>query len=577
MPSNPLAGLRRASALAGAVMTLSVACGGPATQGGPSPEGAPMSPPLILTAAHVVTLADSAPPASPGGEAPDAVVVSAGRIVFVGPRDAARAAAGPEAVEHDYPGATIVPGLVDAHAHLTGLGKALMEVDLNGAHSVDEAVERVRAAAANGPKEGFVEGRGWDQNDWPGQAFPEHGPLSAAFPDRPVALRRVDGHALWVNAAALRLAGIDAKTPDPAGGKLLRDAGGAPTGVLLDAAMTLVTSRMPEPTPGQIRAWLEASLGACHRVGLTGVHDAGATSAQLAVMEAMAIRGELPLRVHVMLDADDPANAVRLAAGPKAGDFVSVRGVKIFADGALGSRGAWLSSPYSDAPDTSGIPIVHGEVLRAQVRRAADTGFQVSVHAIGDAAAHDVVEAYAAVLTPGNDRRFRVEHAQVVRPEDRATMARLGIIASMQPTHATSDMDWAERRLGPERVRWAYAWQSMRRDGVVLALGSDFPVERPDALPGLRAAITRADAHGAPAGGWYPEERLTPEQALRGFTTDAAFAGFEEARRGRIAAGFDADLTVLNADPLTLPAAGWDSLAIVATYVAGQPVYRAGR
>lgn len=557
------------------ILTLALvlaACGGapgPADAVGHAARGEIMEKPIVLTAEHIVTLARETP------LSPTALVVTAGRVVYIGDLAGAMAAAGPEAVRVDFPGGTVVPGLVDAHAHFAGLGKALMEVDLGGARSVDEVVDRVRLAAGRLGPEGFIEGRGWDQNDWPGLAFPEHGALDAVFPDRPVVLRRVDGHALWVNAVALKRAGIDAKTPDPAGGKLIRDAAGAPTGVLLDTAMSLVLSRMPSPSPGQIRAWMDAAIGACHRVGLTGIHDAGASATELAVMESMAEAGVLPLRVSVMLDADDPRNAARMAAGPTVGDFVSVGGVKIYADGALGSRGAWLSAPYSDAAETQGIPIVHGEALRQQVKRAADAGFQVGVHAIGDAAAHDVLEAFAQVLVPGNDRRFRLEHAQVVRPEDRQAMARLGIIASMQPTHATSDMDWAERRLGPERIHWAYAWQSMLRDGVRLALGSDFPVERPDVLDGLRAAVTRQDAAGAPAGGWFPDERLTPEQALRGFTTDAAFAGFVEARRGRIVIGADADFTVLGANPLTLTAEAFRTLTVRGTMVAGRWVYRA--
>lgn len=563
-PTNRLPVLILAAALG--------ACGG-AAPAEPAGGAGPMSETTILTAAKVVTLT----PPAPGAPEPVAIVVSGGRVAFVGDLAGATSAAGPGAARRDFPGATIVPGLVDAHAHLTGLGKALMEVDLNGATSAGEAVARAVEAARRAPAEGWLEGRGWDQNDWPGQAFPEHGPLSRAFPERPVALRRVDGHALWVNERALALAGIDRTTAEPPGGHIVRGPDGAPTGVLVDTAMELVTRRIPAPTPGQIRAWIEAAVATCHRVGLTGVHDAGASAAQVEVMEAMARQGSLPLRVHVMLDAEDAGNAARLAAGPTSGDFVSVRGVKIFADGALGSRGAHLSAAYSDAPQTRGLPIVAGPSLRDQVKRFGAAGFQLSVHAIGDAAARDVVEAFAEVLQPGNDRRFRLEHAQVVRPEERAAMARLGIIASMQPTHATSDMPWAEKRLGPERVRWAYAWRSMKRDGVRLALGSDFPVERPDALDGLYAAVTRQDAAGQPPGGWHPDEALTPEEALRGFTEDAAFAGFEEARRGRIAPGFDADFTVLGADPLTAPPAAVRAAGIRATVVGGRVVYEAQR
>lgn len=515
--------------------------------------------PLVIIAQRVVTLDPEGPADA------QAVALRGGRIEWVGA--AAEAVARyPDAQVVRRPDAVIVPGLVDSHAHLTGLGKALSELDLVGTRSAAEIAARVAAA----PGDGWLLGRGWDQNDWAVTEFPDHRPLSEAAPARPVALRRIDGHALWANAAAMARAGVGPETPDPPGGRIVRDAAGQPTGVFVDTAMALVEAHIPPPDAATLRAWVEKAVAACHAVGLTGVHDAGASATEVAVYRALEAEGALPLRVHVLLDGSDPAIAPLVAAGPIAGEHVHVAGVKLFADGALGSRGAWLKAPYADAPETRGIPIVHGADLREKVRRFAAAGFQVGVHAIGDAAAADVLDAFAAVLAPGNDRRFRIEHAQVVAPADRQRMAALGVLAMVQPTHATSDMPWAERRLGPTRIRHAYAWRSLQRAGVRLSLGSDFPVERPAPVPGLHAAVTRQDAAGQPAGGWYPEEALTAEEALRGFTTDAAWAGFAEARRGRIRPGFDADLTLLDGDPLGVPPARILGLRPLAVVVAGR-------
>jgi predicted amidohydrolase YtcJ len=557
------------------LLLLVVACGGKApvvpesSAGGPDMP-APVVADLVIRARRVVTLD---PAMDRRARPPEALAVKAGRIVWIGERVGVEDFVGPSTQRLDLPGSTVVPGLVDSHAHLLSLGRALSEPDLAGATSEAEAIARVVAAAGNGST--WVEGRGWDQNDWPAQVFPTHHALSAAFPDRPVALRRVDGHALWANAAALSAAGITAATPAPPGGEIVRDAQGAPTGVLLDAAMGLVTRVIPPAPDVQVRRWVEAAIAACHRVGLTGVHDAGASDASVRAFEALAAEGALTLRTYMLLDADDPTNAKRLEAGPQRGDWLTVGGVKLFADGALGSRGAWLSAPYSDAPQTSGIPIVHGAALAERVRTYAARGFQLGVHAIGDAAATDVLNAYAQVLTPDNDRRFRLEHAQIVRPEDMRRMATLRVLALVQPTHATSDMPWAEKRLGPERIRWAYAWRSLKDAGVRLVLGSDFPVEKPDAMDGLYAAVTRQDASGQPEGGWYASEALTAYEALWGFTAEPAFAAFEEARRGRIAVGMDADLTVLGGDPLATPKSALRGLRVVHTIVGGRVVYSA--
>ncbi len=514
---------------------------------------------LIVRARRVVSLT-GAPPA-------DAVAVARGRVLAVGAWSDLDALRGPQTQVLDRRDAVLVPGLVDSHAHLTGLGMTIAQLDVTGATSAAAVADQVRAAAAAG--EGWIMGRGWDQTLWAHDRFPTHHPLTAAAPDRPVCLRRIDGHAVWANAAALQAAGVTAHTPEPAGGQIVRDAAGAPTGVLLDAAMPLIEGAAPAPTDAQVRAWVLAAIPALHAAGLTGVHDPGATAQMVRVYRALAAEGALPLRVHVLLDDTDPAIAPLVEAGPAPDPWVAVRGVKLFGDGALGSCGAWLHAPYSDAPHTCGLPIVHGAALRQKVADYGARGFQLAVHAIGDRAATEVLDAFeAAGAVPAH--RWRIEHAQIVRPADQARMARMGVLALVQPTHATSDHRWAERRLGPERITYAYAWRSLQRAGVGLALGSDCPIERPSAVAGLRAAVTRQDADGQPPGGWYPAEALTPAEALEGFTVGSAVAGFMEHRRGRVARGFDADFTLLSDDPLTVEPAALHGLTVHGVVVAGR-------
>ncbi|MFN3202546.1 MAG: amidohydrolase [Bradymonadia bacterium] len=472
-----------------------------------------------------------------------AIAIHKGHITWIGPTHT-----GPEGKSLiREPEAIVVPGLVDAHGHLTGLGQALERLDLRSASSPSAVAAQVKRAAAEAAEGQWITGRGWDQNLWPGGAFPTHEILSAAVPDRPVVLTRVDGHAIWVNARVLQHAGINGQTPDPQGGQILRDASGQPTGVLIDSAVDLVRQKMPEPSEADITRWVLRAVAACRAVGLTGVHDAGATAAQVKVYRQLAQQGQLGFRVHVLLDDQDPHIAPLVEAGPQRGDMVQVMGVKLFADGALGSRGASLLSDYTDAHGHKGTPIITGDVLIEKVNRYAAKGFQIGVHGIGDAAVREIVDAYAG-LPKDQRHRMRVEHAQIVHPDDQRRMGEMGIIASVQPVHATSDMGWAEKRLGPERIRHAYAWRSLVNAGAPLALGSDFPVESPDPLAGLYAAVTRQKPSG-PKGGWYAAEALTPAEALRGFTLDAAFASFTEDRRGRIAVGQVADLTLLSADP----------------------------
>ncbi len=489
----------------------------------------------------------------------------------------------------DLDGACVVPGLWDAHGHLLSLGLAEHEVDLAGARSFAEVVARVAARAAATPRGQWIVGRGWDQNDWPRDEFagelPAHARLSAATPEHPVLLSRVDGHAALLNARALAARGIDRSTTSPAGGEVLKDAAGEPTGVLVDAALDLAPE--PPPTPAQVRAALRAAARACVEHGLVGVHDAGVGREALAGLEELAAAGELPLRVYAML-AQGAATDEVLARGPRVGlhgGRLTVRAIKVFVDGALGSRGAFLLEPYADRPDTRGLPQTDLAALRDLIVRAGRHGFQVCAHAIGDAGVRlvlDAVEAAAAELGPERARalRTRIEHAQVIHPDDVGRFAALGVLPSMQPTHATSDMPWAAARLGAERVRGAYAWQALLSAGVpAIACGSDFPVEGVSPLWGLHAAVTRLDAAGQSPhgpGGWFPDQRLTREQALLGFTRWACAAAFMEDQGGVLAPGRLADVAVFERDLLTCPPADLRDLRARLTIVGGQVVHEAG-
>jgi predicted amidohydrolase YtcJ len=480
----------------------------------------------------------------------EAVAIRAGRIAAVGTTAEIRALAGPRTRVIELGGRPVIPGLVDAHCHLYGLGVSLESLSLRGLKSPEAVAQRVADAAAGRPEGEWITGRGWDQNLWTPPEFPARAALDAAAPRHPVALRRIDGHALWANAAALRAAGVGRDTPDPPGGKIFRDAQGEPTGVLIDAAMDLVEAKVP-PDPPAVRE--RRILKAAHlavSLGLTGVHEMGIDDGTVAVYRALAQAGRLPLRVVAYLSGEGQIEGLRARrpdADPDGAAMFVLRGVKLFSDGALGSRGAALLAPYSDDPGNVGLTVTPPPELARAARIAAETGFQLAVHAIGDRANREVLDAFAAAgAGPGRDLRFRVEHAQVVAPEDIARFAQLGVIASMQPTHATSDMPWAEARVGPSRIRGAYAWRSILATGAHMAFGSDFPVEEPSPLLGLVAAITRQDLEGRPAGGWLPEQRLTLEEALRAFTVEPAFAAFAEQHRGRIAPGLVADLTVFD-------------------------------
>ncbi len=535
---------------------------------------APASEPSVL-----VLVADAVWADRTRGVVGNAVAIRNGKIVAVGQEQAVRRQLGKVGVAvRRFNGAVILPGLADCHAHLQTLGELLEQVDLRDCRSEAEAVQKVRRYAAKHPELPWIIGYGWDQSLWPDRRFPTADALSEAIPDRPVWLRRVGGHAGWCNRKALQIAGIDRNTPDPEGGRILRDQRGEPTGVLLDAAMSLVTRHIPPPSKADLKRRYLLAQRECLRQGLTCVHDAGLSEQEATVLREMDLAGDLQLRVYGMLAAPDGPPWGWLAQRPQWQDpdrlFV-LRAVKLFADGAMGSRGAWLFEPYADEPMSTGLVLTPPAQIERITKQCLRTGWQVCTHAIGDRANYEVLQAYRRALeaVPCDDPRLRIEHAQLVRPEDMPLFAQLNIIASMQPTHATTDMRWAERRLGRRRLVGAYAWRSLLNHGVRLAFGSDFPVERVSPYLGLYAAITRQTVDGEPRGGWLPGQRLRLDEALDAFTAQAAYAAFVEHRRGRIAVGYDADLTVVAPNVLDRPADALIRATTVATVVAGRIVW----
>jgi predicted amidohydrolase YtcJ len=498
-----------------------------------------------------------------------AIYIEGGVILEIG-EASALSRAHPRARTIDATGATVLPGLTDAHGHLYGLGLSLDTVRLVDTTSYEQVVALVKERASRAAAGDWILGRGWDQNDWPVKEFPTKEALDAAVPDHPVWLSRIDGHAGLANSAAMRIAGVTAATPDPEGGKIVRDARGNPTGVFIDAAESLIDRAVPPPSFALRKARVLAAAKAIAATGLTEMHDAGADDDTIRAVRELIDEGRFPIRVYIMLSGDNAALLEKwFASGPLV-DYknrLTVRAVKVYADGALGSRGAALLAPYSDDPGNSGLMITRPEAIADVAARALKAGFQVNSHAIGDRGVRNVIDAYQdAGVMP--QHRFRIEHLQVIDPHDVPRLVHRGIIASMQPTHATSDMYWAEKRVGPERVRGAYAWRTILDAGGRLALGSDFPVEDVSPFLGIYAAVTRQDLKRWPAGGWYPEQKLTLAEAIRGFTSDAAFAAFEETSRGTIEAGKLADLTIVEGD-LTNPA----TAKVRATVVGGEVVY----
>jgi predicted amidohydrolase YtcJ len=553
----------------------------------------------LATAAPLLALLAAAPPAAAQRSAPADVVVTAGRIytvddahpvvqalairggriVFAGPLRGALALAGSATRRLDFPGATIVPGLIDAHGHLSGLGQALNTVDLTGTKSYDEVIARVAARAKGMPAGSWVLGRGWDQNRWGDTRFPTHEALTRAVPDHPVVLTRVDGHALLANAAAMAAAHVTAATRDPAGGRILRLPNGQPSGVFVDNAQGLVRRAIPAPTHEEITRALADAAAEANRWGLTAVDDPGEPEVVIDAIEELAKRGALPLRTYVMIADDSAAIAHYFQRGPQSALYdghVWIRSIKLYADGALGSRGAALLDPYSDDPGNYGLLVSTPAHLRAVAIAALRHGFQVCTHAIGDRGNRIVLDAYEAALdsVPTPDHRFRIEHAQVLDHADIPRFAQLGVIPSMQSSHQTSDMYWAERRLGESRAYGAYAWRSLLATGVVIPNGTDFPVEAVNPMRTFHSAVSREDEHDWPPGGWHPEQKMTREEALKSMTIWPAYAAFQDSVMGSLSAGKYADFVVLDRDIMRIPAEEILATQVVATYIGGRAVYQ---
>ena len=527
----------------------------------------------LITAARIHTMDVAQPAAS--AMAYD----KGGRILAVGDIEAL-AKRFPQARRKDLGQATLIPGLIDAHAHVGGLGLAMLSADLVGTRDKAEILQRLRAHAKTLKPGEWLIGGGWDQNDWPEKVFPGAADLDAAFPDRPVWLSRVDGHAGWANSAAMRAVRRSlAGAWQPVGGRIDRNAAGEPTGLFIDNAMLLLEQARPPMSETTAEHALRIAMRSAAAQGLTGVHDAGISLAELRRFQRLADRGQLPLRITAMADGDSDAleSLCRDGLYRHRSGRLQMRAVKLYADGALGSRGAAMLEDYSDDHGNRGLMVMSPAQLATAVAKAKRCGVQAATHAIGDRGNRETLDLYAKALAAdaAGDHRWRIEHAQVLAPQDLPRLAGLHVIASMQPTHATSDMPWAQDRVGPERIVGAYAWRQLRDSGARLALGSDFPVERVDPRLGLASAVTRADADGLPVGGWYPNEKLTAYEALRGFTLDAAYAGFAEAEVGSLQAGKRADFVVLAEDPLAVPGAELRALTVLATYVDGKPVYEA--
>lgn len=541
-------------------------------------------------------------PISPAGAQPDAVYINAnvytvdpnrpraeafavegGAFTLVGSAAQARAAAGANTRVVDLGGLTVLPGLIDAHGHLDGLGAlATGVVDLSGARSEEEMIALVRAKAAQTPRRAWVVGRGWDNESWPVKALPSHHKLSEAVPDHPVWLGRVDGHAALANAMAMTFAEITRATPNPPGGEILKDRAGEPTGVFVDHAESLVERVIPPEARGDARRRLLAAQEALLAAGITGAHDMGTAPATVRLLQELERSGELKLRVQAVLPAGSAADWFE-NNGVIIGERLSARSAKYYMDGAMGSRGAWLLAPYEDRPGTAasayfGLQLMETDRLERAAVHAARHGYQLCTHAIGDRANREVLDAYerAARSVPGFDlasARFRVEHAQLLHPEDIARFSALGVIPSMQPKHATSDMRWVEARVGTQRALGAYAWGSLVRSGSTIAAGSDFPVEPYNPFLGFYAAVTRQDETASPEEGWLPEQRLTREEALAAFTLWAAHAAFDESRLGSISPGKRADFIVIDRDIMTEPAPVILGARVERTVIEGETVF----
>jgi len=468
----------------------------------------------------------------------------------------------------DVKGKTVVPGLIDAHAHLYGLGKSLQIVDLVGTKSFDEVIERI-VAFQKEKNVAFIQGRGWDQNDWELKEYPTKDRLDELFPTTPVAIRRIDGHAMLANTIALKMAGITAETKVSGGEVILKD--GELTGVLIDNVMGLIGAITPDLTlKEKIRALKEAER-ICLDLGLTTVSDAGLPRETIELIDSLQQTGELSLRVYAMISNYKENLDYYLTKGKIKTERLNVRSVKVYADGALGSRGATMKEPYSDREGHFGAMITPMDELESLASRIFDAGYQMNTHAIGDSAVASVLRAYKTKRIEKTDARWRVEHAQIVTPSEFKLFSK-NIIPSVQPTHATSDMYWAEDRVGAERIKGAYAYKSILKESGMIALGTDFPIEKVNPMFTYYAAVARKDLDNYPEGGFNMKDALTRKEALKGMTIWAAYANFEEDEKGSIEVGKYADFVILNSDIMTIPARALPKVKVEATYINGVKV-----
>ena len=515
----------------------------------------------------------------PANETANSIAVKNGRILFVGDEEKSYEYSNENTQILDLKGKTLIPGLADAHAHIGGTGKFLQTLNFHGTTSASEIISMVRSAVSRTPPGEWIEGRGWDQNDWQVKKFPTSELLDKVAPDNPVVFNRVDGHAYWVNQKVLDLAGITSAAPDPDGGRIVRLPGtNKPSGILIDNAMSLINDIKPEPTYELKKRRIVQSLSYSLKLGLTTIHDAGSDSDEVKIYKELALEGKLNPRVYVMLDDDKELKEKYFKVGPQIGLFdnhLTIRTLKLYADGALGSRGALLLEPYSDDPENSGLPVTSESELRKRFAEGIKHGFQIATHAIGDSGNRLILDIVKENLEGEmqNDHRSRIEHAQVLSLDDIQRFNLLGVIPSMQPTHCTSDMYWAEDRIGSERIKGAYAWRKLLDTGVVIPGGSDSPVESINPLWGIYAAVTRQDHESYPEGGWQPEERMTMVEAVKMFSAWAAYASFEEDIKGTIEVGKLADFTILSKDIFREDPSVLLETEVLMTVVGGEILY----
>ncbi|MDJ0905290.1 MAG: amidohydrolase [Woeseiaceae bacterium] len=483
----------------------------------------------------------------------------------------------PDAIRIDGKGRTLLPGLTDGHAHLYGYGFLQQSLNLTGTPSLTESLLKIDAYAKNNPHARWILGRGWNQVLWPIKEFPTAADIDTVVTDRPVLLDRIDGHAVWANSKAMEIAGITDDTPDPIGGKILRDSSGRATGVFIDKAEDLLKAKIPKPDWDEIRGVYRAAFAGLLPYGMTGVHDAGVNIREVEVLISMADDGEIGLRVYGMIaGADDNLDQMKTPLKRYANDMLDIRSVKIYSDGALGSRGAAMIEPYSDDPENRGLPFFTTEELTGQAHKANYMGFQVAIHAIGDHGNRMSLDAFDAIQGgEPSPLRNRIEHAQIIALEDIPRFTELGVIAAMQATHATSDMNMAEDRVGPHRIKGGYAWRRLLESGAVLANGSDFPVELANPWHGLYASVTRQSRDGLPEGGWYADQALTRAEALHSFTLANAYAAHQEEYLGSLEPGKWADFIIIDRDYFEVPESEIDDIQTLETWVAGKKVYSA--